>query len=531
MLFSFMPFSCPYCGSEHPDEAAVCPTTGREIGLSHRLVGKSIGKYEILRLIGEGGMGAVFEARHTEIRRKVALKLINAQFAKDPEVLARFSREARATGEIGHENIIEIYDIGNDDRTGATYLVLELLHGKTLQELIDEKSGLSAAEAVDIMLQVLSALAAAHTLGIIHRDLKPENVFLITRAGRRNWVKLLDFGIAKIKETEEGHKLTQTGAMMGTPFYMAPEQIKGEKAIDQRLDVYACGVILYQCITGKVPFDSPTIPGLVYAILNETPMDSTMRRPGTPQDFSAVIRRAMARDPAARFSSALEMARALEKFGSGTVAVDAEIGKADELARTLKGSVEPTALAAPEGTSTSMEWGKTGARRLERRKRTAVIAIALFVLLSVTGLGIYYFGFMSKGTSAKPALEPAGKPPLGKALKDVPEPPGKEKMVLAVTALPAGAAIFIDGASVGGSPYKASFEKSDAPRLLEVRLDGFEPFAEWVKLDADVFRTIKLVPQETLTEEDTEKPGTKKKKDLSGKPAKKGGDLLGSPYE
>ncbi|MFH1438848.1 MAG: protein kinase [Pseudomonadota bacterium] len=518
-----MSIQCPYCDSEHPDDARVCPSTGKELSRALKLVGGTIDKYEILRLIGEGGMGAVYEARHSKIRRKVALKLLNQEFAQNAEVLARFEREARATGEIGHENIIEIYDIGRDEATGATYLVLELLKGKTLQDLIDEKKGLAPQEAVDIMLQVLSALHASHSLGIVHRDLKPENIFLITLAGRKNWVKILDFGIAKIKETGDAHKLTQTGTMMGTPYYMAPEQITGSRNMDHRLDVYACGIILYQCVTGKVPYNAPTVPGLVYSILNATPESPVTTRPGTPDELSDIILKSMAREPADRYQNVMEMAAALEEFGSGMMQVEEEKRRVDELSGTVKGQLEEFHGAA-QSTSTELEWKNSQAgAATEGKGRKAVVMSAVVAILVLLGVGGYLFlGSGLSGNGDAPAKAPPGEA-IQAAPKPVPAPveeapAGKaadgarenERMELAVKASPDGAAIYLDGAPVGRSPFSAGFPKSDTPHLIEVRLDGYAPFSEWVKFTAPVSRNI------TLEAEETGKKGKKGKKGKGG---------------
>jgi len=524
-----MPIQCPYCGSEHPDHATACPSTGRELTHAHRLIGKTLGKYEILRLIGEGGMGAVFEARHVEVRRRVALKLLNPYFAQDPQVLARFKREARATGEIGHENIIEIYDIAKDPASGATYLVLELLKGRTLLDLIQEKGGLSVKESVDIMLQVLSALHASHALGIIHRDLKPENIFLITRAGRKNWVKLLDFGIAKIKETDEGQKLTQTGAMMGTPYYMAPEQIRGQREIDQRLDVYACGVILYQCITGKVPFDFPTVPALVYAILNETPVDPAQSRPGTPDELSMIILKAMARDPEMRFQSSQEMAQALEKFGSGFMEVEEELRKGDELARTLLGRMDRSDSTMDTKSATDLEWGKSDSKTPGLGRRMALIAgIGLAAILLVAG-GAYLLSSWSKdyGTATdkvESAVTSAAHPK--KPVENLEEKPeavdASNRIQCLIDTVPKEAVIYLDGAPVNQNPLSATFEKSDTPRLLEVSHEGYESFKEWITFNVPVKRTIELTAAAATVE--AAQPPKKKK---SG--SKQAGDKASNP--
>jgi len=518
-----MPVTCPYCNGNHSDETLVCPVTGKELSQSLRFVGKKIGKYEIIRLIGEGGMGAVFEARHTEIRRRVAIKLLNPALAHDLEALARFTREARATGEIGHENIIEIYDIGKDPETGATYLVLELLKGRTLQNMIDERCGLPINEVVDIMLQVLSALHASHLLGIVHRDLKPDNIFLTTIAGRKNWVKVLDFGIAKIKESGEGHKLTRTGQIIGTPYYMAPEQIKGGGNVDHRSDIYSCGVILYQCLTGKLPFTAPTLQGLIYSILSDEPEDPRVHRPGIPDELVSIVLKAMSKDPAMRYQSAAEMATALEKFGSGMMEVQTELSKVDELAKTMRAKIEgektidkTTSKEQKEQALTELDW-KTSKSWKKIKNLTLGIVIVVIILLVGSGLGIFFFkGKLSgkkevvetsKNTFTMQSMQPKNLEPQKNLINE------KERVKVEIEVFPVEAKIFLDGAIINQNPFKSEFDKSDTPHLLEAKLDGFKPWKEWIKFDTQIDRKINLEPSQTEeTQVEAEKEVKKKKR-------------------
>lgn len=310
---------CPHCGGEHSDEDLVCPATGEDISPALAQVGKIIGgKYELLSLMGEGGMGAVYEARHVEIRQKVAVKLLHFQLARDHEIRQRFFREAMAAGEIGHENIIQMHDIGRDV-TGSVYLVMEMLKGESLAERVTRSGAMDTDLAVDIMLQVLDALASSHQKGIVHRDMKPENIFLCRLGGRDDFVKILDFGIAKVKDPADGESLTRTGTMMGTSHYMAPEQIAGDREADHRIDIYACGVILYQMLVGRVPFDATSVHGVIYKIMNEEPPPLSSTREGLPAGLEDIIRRAMKRERSERFQSASDFAFALQPFGSGRV--------------------------------------------------------------------------------------------------------------------------------------------------------------------------------------------------------------------
>jgi hypothetical protein len=218
-------------------------------------------RYRIVRKLGEGGMGRVYEAEHILIRRRVAIKCLHAQYAADPEVVVRFHREALAATSIGNEHIVEVTDMGRFP-DGAVYMVLEFLEGRDLGDEIEQHGTLAVGRAVRITRQICEALAAAHSKGIIHRDLKPENIYLIRRGREPDFVKVLDFGVSKFRDGADGAK-TGTGVMIGTPYTMAPEQVEGQKDIDHRLDVYAIGVILYMALVGGPPFRAETIPMLV----------------------------------------------------------------------------------------------------------------------------------------------------------------------------------------------------------------------------------------------------------------------------
>ncbi|HZO16902.1 MAG TPA: serine/threonine-protein kinase, partial [Polyangiaceae bacterium] len=200
------------------------------------------GKYRIVRLVGEGGMGAVYEGENTRIKRRVAIKVLHTAVAEKLDVVQRFEREAQAAGRIGSEHIVEVLDLGNLP-SGERYMVMEFLEGEDLTARIKKKKRLPPQEVVPIMAQVLEGLAAAHDAGIIHRDLKPDNIFILTRkAGRADFVKILDFGVSKFSALDSDMSMTRTGAVMGTPYYMSPEQAKGGQ-IDGRSDLYSIGVV------------------------------------------------------------------------------------------------------------------------------------------------------------------------------------------------------------------------------------------------------------------------------------------------
>jgi hypothetical protein len=277
------------------------------------------GKYRIVRLIGEGGMGAVYEAENMRIHRKVAIKVLHAGVAQTGEAVSRFEREAQAAGRIGSEHIVEVLDLGNLP-SGDRYMVMEFMDGDALSGRIRARVRLTPSEIYPIMHQLLEALAAAHGAGIIHRDLKPDNVYLLkSRGGKADFVKLLDFGISKFNQLsgDSGFSMTRTGAVMGTPYYMAPEQAKGARDLDHRVDLYAAGVILYEAITGEVPFNADTFNELLFKIVLEAAKPVEVVVPSVDANFAAIVNKSMAREPSQRFQTAREFQQALEQWAAG----------------------------------------------------------------------------------------------------------------------------------------------------------------------------------------------------------------------
>ena len=277
------------------------------------------GKYRIVRLIGEGGMGAVYEAENMRIHRKVAIKVLHAGVAQTGEAVSRFEREAQAAGRIGSEHIVEVLDMGNLP-SGDRYMVMEFMDGDALSGRIRDRGRLTPSDIYPIMHQLLDALGSAHGAGIIHRDLKPDNVYLLkSRGGKADFVKLLDFGISKFNQLsgDSGFSMTRTGAVMGTPYYMAPEQAKGSRDLDHRVDLYAAGVILYESVTGEVPFNADTFNELLFKIVLEAAKPVEHVVPNIDPNFAAIVNKSMAREPAQRFQSAREFQQALEQWAAG----------------------------------------------------------------------------------------------------------------------------------------------------------------------------------------------------------------------
>jgi serine/threonine protein kinase len=279
------------------------------------VTGLVAGKYQVLGLIGRGGMGSVWEGRHTSLGTRVAIKFIDPEYVESKEACARFVTEARAAATIQSKHAIQIFDHGVTD-DGRPYMVMELLLGEPLDKRIERLGTIPLRETARIIGHVCRALQRAHDAGIIHRDLKPENIFLVRTPDDDDEVaKVLDFGIAKIKAPpgEEGlSSSTKTGAVLGTPYYMSPEQARGDRNLDARVDLYACGVILYEALTGRRPFTAANYNALLLQILSSKPKPARDLRPALPNGFDAVLDKAMARNREDRYRTAAEFQRDLQ---------------------------------------------------------------------------------------------------------------------------------------------------------------------------------------------------------------------------
>jgi eukaryotic-like serine/threonine-protein kinase len=286
--------------------------------------GSRIGAYEIRRFLGRGATANVYECRHRELGRLTALKILHPHLARQEVAAARFLREGRTMARIVHPNVVEVIDVGEHDNT--PYLVMSLVDGEDLAEYARRAHPMSMTDIADSILPVISAVAAAHDAGIIHRDLKPSNIRL-TRSHRGTLVpKVLDFGISKLTEDDRGPDLTDTFGPLGTASYMAPEQLRSAKSVDARCDVYALGVILYECATGSRPFRGAQGYDLMHAVLTAPVPPPSALRPGIPEAFDAIVTQAMRREPSERFKSARELGVALAPLASDETAWLREFG-------------------------------------------------------------------------------------------------------------------------------------------------------------------------------------------------------------
>ncbi|MCB9587979.1 MAG: serine/threonine protein kinase [Polyangiaceae bacterium] len=378
-------------------------------------------KYRIVRLLGEGGMGAVYEAENTRIARRVAIKVLLGDAAERPDVVQRFEREAQAAGRIGSDHILEILDFGNLPN-GDRFMVMEMLDGEELSARI-KRQVLTPEQTVPLFLQLLDGLEAAHNAGIVHRDLKPDNIFILKeKAGNKDFVKIIDFGISKFNQLNDSeHSKTKTGMLMGTPYYLSPEQARGAARSDPRSDIYSCGVILYQCVTGVVPFDAETLNELLFAIVLSPPRNIDEVAPHLDAGFRAIIQRSMARELHERFQSAKEFRDALEAWGQGRgfVAAPMQTAPAD-----MSGPVAAVGMMTPQTPNLPMDtrasWSQSQDMGQVPKKSNAGLFIGLgaaaFLLLGGLGLGAV---FMLRG-APEPPPEPA-------AQVDAPTDPAQEE--------------------------------------------------------------------------------------------------------
>jgi eukaryotic-like serine/threonine-protein kinase len=397
------------------------------------MIGARINNYEVRSLLGQGGMGAVYAAEHPVLGRRVAIKVLHPEFAKDTTLVGRFHNEARAANAIGHPNIIDVIDVGTLP-DGLPYLMMELLEGESLRDRLRRLVVLPVASVLEIMVQAASALGAAHAKGIVHRDLKPDNLFA-TRGklpGEPERLKVLDFGIAKLRNDFGGDSVkTRTGALIGTPLYMSPEQCRGlAQEVDHRTDIYALGVIVYELLCGAPPFQAQGWGDLLMKHVSEPPRPPVELNPAIPAHVNAAVLRALGKRREDRFASMGELAQAFLGPQPNTLVLDGDARLApagDRLGPTMVLPV-PSALPLPERgrpvTTFSDASLALPARPVARRSPwpwilagAAVAAAAVAVVLSGAGTGR---GIRPLPVSATPAPPPAVSPPA--PAPPVPEP-------------------------------------------------------------------------------------------------------------
>jgi serine/threonine protein kinase len=412
----------PVAALDHPTEP---PPADDHVDLSGRTVA---GRYRLQRKLGEGGMGVVYAALDERIDKQIAIKVLREEFVRRQDVVARFTQEARSAGRIKHENVLDVTDYGRTEDNGF-YIAMELLVGTDLAEVLTRDRTVVPERGIDIAIQICRALAAAHREGVVHRDLKPENVFLVRSDDGREVVKIVDFGIAQLKDgAEGGRKLTRTGMIFGTPEYMSPEQAAG-KPIDLRVDVYATGVILYEMFAGRVPFLGDTFMGVLTQHMFEAvpPLRQVNPECAANEDLESVILKALSKDPAQRYASMNELAEDLQRVRSG-LRPNAPAGydgtgtflRSQMLqgARMTPGAISPSMAHSPPTQGVSAGVSRTIEHELTPPRTRGLLFAGIGVGVTLAAVGVVWA--LSQGTPTNTAAPPPTAPP---AAPRTPVPP------------------------------------------------------------------------------------------------------------
>jgi serine/threonine-protein kinase len=462
-------------GSEVPPSAA--PSGFRP--------GGNVRGYRIERLLGQGGMGLVYEARHAGLDKRVAIKTLLPELACKPDVRARFVREGQAASKVRHDHVVDMYDVGEQD--GTPFLVMEFLEGESLRDLLTRKGRLSVGEACDVMIPVLVALAAAHDQGVVHRDLKPENVFMCKGRAGAVHPKIVDFGISKVVTDEQSQGLTGTAALLGTPYYMSPEQAQSAKHIDARTDQYSAAVMLYEAVVGRKPFEDASLFALMRAIVDGRFEPPRKLVPELPEPFAEAVVRAMSAQPADRFPCTRDLAAALLPFaGDRTRALHAEEIVAP--ARDQEPFTDPSAAGSSSGTlgGASESFSGTSKKRGSRRARIAAaagLAAAAITVAAFVALRSHDSAPTERASETAPSQAPstvASAPATASiaapsASIASPAAASAHPLVRTVRSKPLGAAVYVRGEKVGTTPYEVSVPLDGGAVDIEVRAAGHGP--------------------------------------------------------
>ncbi len=450
--------------------------------------GTRLGNYRIVRPLGEGGMGAVWEAHHELLQKRVALKTLHAQVATSPEVVARFLREGQAASRIIHPHVVDVTDVGVD--RDIPYLVMEFLEGETLASRIEREGALAPEIVADLFLPVIDALHAAHLAGVIHRDLKPDNIFLARTAGHVCHPVVLDFGISKLNDAEQ--VLTRTHAMMGTPYYMSPEQARGARDVDPRSDQFSFGLVLYEALGGRRAVEAASVLEAIHHIVTGHFLSLDLVRPGLPRALVGLVERCLELQPSRRFSSMGDVGGALLPFASSSAQPSWQARFPPSSEQSV--STAPTLLAAPTASSST---GGSHAPANDASRSVVVATEAFkppkrFVIggVALVGVGLVVaasWGWHGEsdtaigtdtrtvlnsteiGAAADPGSDTVeastGTPPAG----DV---DAARTLAIRVSAEPSSAVFVLDGRQVGTGTIAREMENDHVPHVLMIAAPG-----------------------------------------------------------
>ena len=481
----------------------------------------TIGNFQLLRTLGEGGMGVVFEAEHVTMHRRAAIKVLRPELIKDEQAIRRFFNEARATNEIRHPGIVQIYDCGTRD-DGSPWLIMELLEGETLSRRI-ARGPMAHAEVITLGSQAASVLEAAHRAGIIHRDLKPDNLFIVnnqeTPTGER--IKVLDFGIAKLSSAGGAKSMhTQTGMLMGTPLYMSPEQCRGISQIDARSDIYSFGLILYQMVSGELPFVSEGMGELFDMQMNRPPPPLDHKVPSVNPALAAAIERALRKAPAERFQTMAEVQRAL--VAAGAVATPSQVSAPPAPTQAPERAGRASAPhPLPVSNTTTLSAGAMEIEPLEVPRGRLARPILIAGVLLLAGGGLFAArtltgdkaaagdeteaqarleekarpevraeprtelkAVLAAAAPSQPTTAPAATPkqarspsPAAAAASPSPAPPSASRVSIDIRTAPTEARVLdaADGHLIGVTPLRQTLERRDSPLAIRIEKAGYLP--------------------------------------------------------
>jgi len=553
---------CPQCGDTYGGAEQFCPNDGSRLEGTAELeevpielvkeedepdffVGSTIqGRYRVLERLGEGGMGVVYVAEHVEIEKRVAVKVLRDDFSKRPEVVQRFRQEARSASKIGHPNIVDVTDFGQLD-DGGVFFVMECLEGMGLNE-IARGQPIELARVVPIVEQIARALQAAHEKGIVHRDLKPENVFLIEREGIPEFVKILDFGIAKISDRDsEGKRLTKTGMIFGTPEYMSPEQAAG-RPLDHRVDIYALGCMMYEMFTGNVPYDGESFMAVLTQHMFEPipAIEEVYPDTDVPPSVRAVVYKAMAKEVEDRYPDMTSLREDLERALTDANYIVQHPGRETTIKYSTAGGVVVGSgrNKSREDVQTLMDWApKSGTFEGKRKKLLPILLGLVVLLIAAGGIGFYLMGPGASteggeageggGATASGGKDGAGGSVAGGG-EDTGEKPAEDtgadeadtgdqddgKILVAVVTDPEGAIVSVEGMGqvCSKSPCDVSLARG-VPVKVEAELDGKSASMTFTPSDQNSELSLELKGKTTAP---IRKGGGK----VGGGGKKKGGD-------
>jgi len=486
------------------------------------------GKYRVESVLGVGGMGVVLLVEHIELGQKMAIKLMTPGVIPDGQAVARFLREARSAAALQSEHVVRIFDVATLE-SGAPYMVMELLRGEDLSQVLLNVGRLEISDAVDYVLQACHAIAEAHATGVVHRDLKPSNLFLTRRSNGAPLVKVLDFGISKAMDASDGRSanLTATSAVMGSPLYMSPEQVRNAKQVDARADIWSLGVILHELLTGSPVFQADTLPAICAAIIADEPPALRSLRPDAPAELEAVVTRCLEKSVRSRFQTTRDLMFALRNFAStgmrknvsempvAPTMKEAGISSRNPQASSPKPSskpasaqdrvalseqatqAQPSHAVLPPGSSTACSLvssavpvpsSNTDASALATRRRSQLV-------MGITAVGLLAAVAFAFGTSKSPANVPVAPTATPGTLSPTP----RKSFVMLIDSMPSGAEVREGDRVLGNTPMQLSID-NDAVRAearkLTVQQEGFQRYSILQGASDDNVRIIAtLVPQ------------------------------------